>query len=134
VTKPEDHKSGTIVAAGTDQKHATLPEPPPLTDPPLSPRQTLILDRILSGQSFFFTGSAGTGKSVLLRAIIKAFRDKSAKHQAEMDKRQEVRVQAYLEWGRPTDSWEDDGGRRWRLAITASTGMAGVYASSGSWS
>lgn len=40
--------------------------------PPLSPQQQEVLDRILKGENIFFTGAAGTGKSHLFRAIIKA--------------------------------------------------------------
>ncbi|KAG9075646.1 hypothetical protein FS749_012667, partial [Ceratobasidium sp. UAMH 11750] len=37
----------------------------------LSDEQRQILHKVREGESIFFTGSAGTGKSVLLRAIIK---------------------------------------------------------------
>ncbi|ELU39250.1 PIF1 domain-containing protein [Rhizoctonia solani AG-1 IA] len=40
--------------------------------PELSEEQRHILERVLRGESVFFTGSAGTGKSVLLRSIITA--------------------------------------------------------------
>lgn len=36
----------------------------------LSPEQQQVLNKVKSGQNVFFTGSAGTGKSVLLREII----------------------------------------------------------------
>lgn len=42
--------------------------------PPLSTQQQQVLDRILNGENIFFTGAAGTGKSHLFRAIIKALR------------------------------------------------------------
>jgi ATP-dependent DNA helicase PIF1 len=46
----------------------------------LSKEQRRILDLVVSeGQSVFFTGSAGTGKSVLMREIISALRRKFAK-------------------------------------------------------
>ncbi|KAF8597080.1 hypothetical protein BDV93DRAFT_38838 [Ceratobasidium sp. AG-I] len=38
----------------------------------LSPEQQAVLNKVLAGDSVFFTGSAGTGKSVLLRAIVQA--------------------------------------------------------------
>ncbi|KAH9821631.1 PIF1-like helicase-domain-containing protein [Melampsora americana] len=40
----------------------------------LSKEQQAVLDQVLKGQSVFFTGSAGTGKSVLLRHIITALK------------------------------------------------------------
>ncbi|KAH9443918.1 hypothetical protein Pst134EB_033135 [Puccinia striiformis f. sp. tritici] len=40
----------------------------------LSPEQQNVLDLVLKGESIFFTGSAGTGKSVLLRHIITALK------------------------------------------------------------
>lgn len=50
--------------------------------PPLSPQQAEILARVMRGDNIFFTGPAGTGKSVLLRAIIKAFKEKEEAHAA----------------------------------------------------
>lgn len=45
----------------------------------LSQEQTHILNLVDQGQSVFYTGSAGTGKSVLLREIIKALKKRYAK-------------------------------------------------------
>lgn len=45
----------------------------------LSAEQSHILRLVTEGSSVFYTGSAGTGKSVLLREIIKALRKKHAK-------------------------------------------------------
>ena len=42
----------------------------------LSSEQEYVLQRALEGESLFYTGSAGTGKSVLLRSIIKALKHK----------------------------------------------------------
>ncbi|KAF8349807.1 PIF1-like helicase-domain-containing protein [Amanita rubescens] len=47
--------------------------PPPKAEIALSRDQQRILDHVKQGRSVFFTGSAGTGKSVLLRAIIDNF-------------------------------------------------------------
>lgn len=45
----------------------------------LSNEQEYVLKQVLLGVSLFYTGSAGTGKSVLLRSIIKSLRDKYPK-------------------------------------------------------
>lgn len=45
-------------------------------DPPLSQEQRDVLKRVYDGESLFFTGPAGVGKSVLTREIIKALRRK----------------------------------------------------------
>lgn len=37
----------------------------------LSPEQQEVLDKVMRGENVFFTGSAGTGKSVVLREIIR---------------------------------------------------------------
>ncbi|CAE6440896.1 unnamed protein product [Rhizoctonia solani] len=47
-------------------------ELPRFLRPELSEEQKYVLNKVLEGESLFFTGSAGTGKSVLLRAIIEA--------------------------------------------------------------
>ncbi|KAJ1299572.1 hypothetical protein OPQ81_002538 [Rhizoctonia solani] len=64
----------------------TASEAPPSVDTPaappcntgikLSPEQQRVLDLVLQGRSVFFTGSAGTGKSVLLRNIIQSLRER----------------------------------------------------------
>ena len=46
----------------------STPTPPPIV---LSPEQQAVLQRVMAGENVFFTGSAGTGKSVLLREIIR---------------------------------------------------------------
>ncbi|KAI0651483.1 hypothetical protein C8Q79DRAFT_38300 [Trametes meyenii] len=48
-----------------------VPAPAPAEEIKLSPDQQRVLDMVKQGKSVFFTGSAGTGKSVLLREIIK---------------------------------------------------------------
>ncbi|WWD16729.1 hypothetical protein CI109_101160 [Kwoniella shandongensis] len=96
-------------------------------DPPLSEQQSRILARILEGESFFFTGSAGTGKSVLLRAIIRTFKENEKKEEDNVEKN----WRDYLNddgLGRGRKSGADVGAevKRWKLGVTASTGMAGV--------
>lgn len=44
----------------------------PLPEEPLNPEQKQVFDACLAGHNVFFTGSAGTGKSYLLRKIIAA--------------------------------------------------------------
>jgi Cdc6-like AAA superfamily ATPase len=99
----------------------------PLTapnDPPLTEQQAEILERILNGENIFFTGSAGTGKSVLLRAIIRAFKERYDAEMAEDVKHKKAN-------GETSSSGEAYGvdevkERRWKLAVTASTGMAAM--------
>ncbi|KAG9092087.1 DNA helicase [Ceratobasidium sp. UAMH 11750] len=47
----------------------------------LSHEQQSVLDMVLSGKNVFFTGAAGTGKSVLLRQIIQSL------HERDKDRR-----------------------------------------------
>lgn len=50
-----------------------LYSPSPLTaTSPLNPEQQKVLEACLSGRNIFFTGSAGTGKSFLLKRIVSA--------------------------------------------------------------
>ncbi|KAG9051525.1 hypothetical protein FS837_004035 [Tulasnella sp. UAMH 9824] len=61
---------------------ASQPQGAPESQPAvieLSEEQQKILDKVKDGKSLFFTGSAGTGKSVLLRAIIAALQGKHGK-------------------------------------------------------
>jgi len=104
----------------------------------LSPPQQRILDMVLSGKSVLIHGSAGTGKSVLIRAIKKAF---------------EVRYEALHPLDHKADAGEGRGAvalarasgdysrlqmtaeervahplpeKKWKLRVTASTGLAAV--------
>ena len=96
------------------------------TDPILSPQQAEILKRILEGENYFFTGSAGTGKSVLLRAIIKAFREREKEELANAPGLIEKLWQEYIQTGGKSKPPGAESVSRWKLGITASTGMAGV--------
>ena len=70
-TPPAPPVASIVAASATAAAAAPVPADP---EPILSPEQTAVLNRALAGESIFFTGSAGTGKSVLLRAIIRALR------------------------------------------------------------
>jgi Cdc6-like AAA superfamily ATPase len=96
------------------------------TDPVLSPQQSEILKRIIDGENYFFTGSAGTGKSVLLRAIIKAFREREQEDLRNAPGLIEKLWQEYISSGGKSKAPGTEKVSRWKLGITASTGMAGV--------
>ncbi|GLB36503.1 putative DNA-dependent ATPase and 5'-3' DNA helicase required for the maintenance of both mitochondrial and nuclear genome stability [Lyophyllum shimeji] len=57
----------------TPQQPIVVNDPPPVQLPPvqLSEEQRQVLELVKSGRNVFFTGPAGTGKSVLLREIIR---------------------------------------------------------------
>ncbi|KAL5632929.1 hypothetical protein ACGC1H_003427 [Rhizoctonia solani] len=66
---------GEVLIAPRRAKQALVfhkSELPHFYRPELSEEQKHVLNKVLQGESVFFTGSAGTGKSVLLRAIIEA--------------------------------------------------------------
>ncbi|KAL4244570.1 ATP-dependent DNA helicase PIF1 [Abortiporus biennis] len=69
-----------ITAAQDLHDHTFFNTPPlahaPLQDVKLSKEQYDVLNMVRSGRSVFFTGSAGTGKSVLLRKIIEDCKEK----------------------------------------------------------
>lgn len=69
----------------------------------------------MARENVFFTGSAGTGKSVLLRAIVKAFTQKRKQAEAKIGYGE---IEAKRVDGKAVSEWE--------LAITATTGLAGV--------
>ena len=50
----------------------------------MSVQQRKILDLAIAGENIFFTGSAGTGKSVVLRPIKKAFAEREARESARV--------------------------------------------------
>ncbi|KAJ3556482.1 hypothetical protein NM688_g2009 [Phlebia brevispora] len=63
-----------IVISDSESEHSMVPpEEVPAVEPEiqLSPEQQQVFNMVKAGRSVFFTGAAGTGKSVLLREIIK---------------------------------------------------------------
>lgn len=113
----------------------------------LSDEQRAILDRVLRGQSVFFTGSAGTGKTAVIRAIAEVFAERrfpfdcrtciertlesaSLETMGPADSKDDIRVRhrgsdEATRWGegdhRCIARAEDT---RWILGVTASTGFA----------
>ena len=74
VVKREPQRGPNIAtASGTHvpTAPANLPTSGPVPEIQLSHDQLYVLSKVKNGESVFFTGSAGTGKSVLLREIIK---------------------------------------------------------------
>ena len=69
--------TATATAAATTTTNLAPTTPTP-DDASLTAEQANILQLALAGQSIFFTGSAGTGKSFLLRRIIVALKSKMA--------------------------------------------------------
>ncbi|KAM4721673.1 ATP-dependent DNA helicase PIF1 [Rhinophrynus dorsalis] len=72
--RARDESSSCPIAELRPSKKPTLSMPKQLS---LSTEQTLVLSTVLSGKNVFFTGSAGTGKSYLLKRIIGALPPKS---------------------------------------------------------
>ena len=50
--------------------------PPPETEPVLCEEQANLVELILNGANVFYTGSAGCGKSTVLKAFVKKLRDR----------------------------------------------------------
>jgi ATP-dependent DNA helicase PIF1 len=74
----------------------------------LTAQQQGILQEVLAGKSVFVTGSAGTGKSVLVRAIIAEFGRRESARIAKKKAGEEVKAQ------------------NWRLGVTSSTGLSAL--------
>jgi hypothetical protein len=115
---------------------SAIPEPEP--EIVLSPPQQRILDMVLSGKSVLIHGSAGTGKSVLIRAIKKAF---EARYEAlnpldpKVDGSQGLgavaQARATGDYSRLQMTAEERVAhplpeKKWKLRVTASTGLAAV--------
>lgn len=119
---PPDDEASQSSSTQVDGNIATAELPAVGGEPELSSQQSEILAKIMNGENFFFTGSAGTGKSVLLRAIIKAFKEK----EGEREQREATRSFRGWQGYRGAQKAEKEEVVKWSLAVTASTGMAGV--------
>ncbi|KDQ61420.1 hypothetical protein JAAARDRAFT_54792 [Jaapia argillacea MUCL 33604] len=75
-TSGSGSRSNPISIGGTTTSAKAASKPAPVF---LSKEQTHILGLVNDGMSLFYTGSAGTGKSVLLREIIKTLKKKFIK-------------------------------------------------------
>lgn len=102
--------------------------------PPLSPIQQRILDTVITGHNVLVHGSAGTGESVLIRAIKQAFAQRyealHAEAQPPPDRNAPAGFAPYNRehFGR---TYEDRllfplPEKKWKLRVTASTGLAAV--------
>lgn len=98
-------------------------------EPELSAEQARILDRIMQGDNFFFTGSAGTGKSVLLRAIIREFNKRYWAGQKQRSQERRDLEERYIRGdadGQAISKFDQVLSENWKLGVTASTGMASM--------
>ena len=60
---------------GNEPRVDTTPvAPAPIDSPPLCPEQSALVDLIVAGHNVFYTGSAGCGKSTVLRAFVEKLR------------------------------------------------------------
>ena len=100
--------SSTRSASASSASSSVPPVPAVRPGPPLSAQQEGILRDILAGKSVFVTGSAGTGKSVLIRAIIWEF--------AHRARQRRVREKVGEKVSKET----------WLLGVTSSTGLSAL--------
>ncbi|KAI5448920.1 hypothetical protein NCC49_005771 [Naganishia albida] len=101
----ETSDSDRTVVMDVDSAEGKTEKPEQVVKPveeetPLSAEQQKVLDMVMAGESLFFTGSAGTGKSFLLKHIINKLRNDVVLHKGRLIKK--------------------------KVAVTASTGIAGV--------
>lgn len=68
--------AGAGGSAALDSSSSSSTAAEAVDDAPLSSEQQAVYDLAMSGVSLFFTGSAGTGKSFLLKKLIRGLRDK----------------------------------------------------------
>lgn len=111
-----------------------IPQPimgPEPEAPTLSKPQQDILDTVLSGKSVLIHGSAGTGKSVLIRAIKKAFETRYNADNPLEPRRDPIDSRIWGNFPRMTMTAVDRVAnplpeKKWKLRVTASTGLAAV--------
>lgn len=126
--KTESTSAPTPSAPPPPKKVTACPVLDPI--PELSRQQRRILDEIISGKNYFFTGSAGCGKSVLIRAIIAEFKKRQAlartrtlrENSKGKEHGQVAERGPQLGKSSPIEEY-----RTWSLAVTASTGLSAVY-------
>lgn len=106
ISSPDASSSRSASASSASSDASFIPAARP--GPPLSAQQEGILKDILAGKSVFVTGSAGTGKSVLIRAIIWEF--------AHRARQRRVREKAGEKVSKET----------WLLGVTSSTGLSAL--------
>lgn len=68
-------QAGPQYAHQDDAHHEPPPIRIPIKEPQLCPEQAELVDIILSGQNVFYTGSAGCGKSTVLKEFTRRLRD-----------------------------------------------------------
>lgn len=91
------------------------------SDTKLSSEQLKVLDLVKSGQNVFFTGSAGVGKSLLLRHIIQSIRE--AQELSVISGEDEKWM---METNGGMSDFDITRSRPHSLGITASTGLAAM--------
>ncbi|KAI0185734.1 P-loop containing nucleoside triphosphate hydrolase protein [Xylaria flabelliformis] len=68
--------AGPSVVTHIDQSEESSRAPIPIKEPPLCSEQAELVDIILSGRNVFYTGSAGCGKSTVLKAFTRRLRER----------------------------------------------------------
>ncbi|KAK8124774.1 aaa ATPase [Apiospora kogelbergensis] len=79
-TEPVHCPEPLLPVAAKAALHREQPPPPPVAaEPVLCPEQAALVDLICSGRNVFYTGSAGCGKSTVLKAFTKRLKEKDKK-------------------------------------------------------
>jgi hypothetical protein len=126
IPDPADDPPPAYEARYKEPFPAVEPEP---DVPALSRSQQRVLDAALEGRSVLIHGSAGTGKSVVIRAIKKAFEQRFNAYQAggpgstSTNTGEPILRQSMTAADRLANPLPQ---KPWKLAVTASTGLAAV--------